>query len=494
MHPVTLRGLARGSILYSVGFVLPRIGSFLLLPIYVSVLSTADFGAVALVVSVAQLAANIFRMGMDGALMRMHFDSPDPDRQSRLIATVATMTTMVAAIGALLTALLAYAFFSVLFAGLEFLPFGAMAAVLSFTVTFQYLPATVFRAREQPERFLAFTGGAFLVTATVTLILLLVVRTGVVGALLGQVAGGIFVITVSLVMLLGSGGPSIDSRLAREALRFGLPLVPHTLSGWVLNVSDRWLLSFLLPMSSAAARSSIGIYSLGYQLAYAIDLLAQSFNAAWVPFFYRYGSTRLGPRIHREMTTLVVAGFAALAAVLALNATLVVAVIAAPEFAPAADLIPLLSLAFVAHVFYIAIVTVLFHQRQTGILPLITAGSAAANIIANVVLIPLIGVFGAAWATLVAFTLMAAATFLAAQRAYRVDLDWPRLVLLFAMPVAAATFVSMRSPELNVPRVALDLVLSLAALSVAAALALAPFRSLRALTRAVMRDQPAATP
>src|SRR6187200_181154 len=164
---MTLRGVARGSVLYSIGFVLPRIGTFLLLPIYVTVLSTADFGAVALVTSVAQLVATFLRMGMDGALMRMHFDSADPARQNRLIATVATMTVVVT-LGALVTAALAYLFFEALFAGLEFIPYGATAAALSFTVTFQYFPATVFRAHEQPTRFVAFTGGIFLVTALVT--------------------------------------------------------------------------------------------------------------------------------------------------------------------------------------------------------------------------------------------------------------------------------------------------------------------------------------
>lgn len=490
---MTLRGLARGSILYSIGFVLPRIGSFLLLPIYVSVLSTEEFGAVALVVSVAQLSANIFRMGMDGALMRMHFDSTDPDRQNRLTATVATMTGGVAAIGALITAVLAYAFFSMLFAGLEFLPFGAMAAVLSFTVTFQYLPATVFRAREEPGRFLAFTGGAFVVTAIVTLVLLLVVRTGVIGALFGQLAGGAFVVALSVILVIRVGGPSIDRKIARDALRFGLPLVPHTLSGWVLNVSDRWLLSFLLPMSASAARSAIGVYSLGYQLAYALDLLAQSFNAAWVPFFYRYGSTRLGPGIHREMTTLVVAAFAALGAALTLNATLIVGVIAAPEYGPAADIIPILALAFVAHVFYITVVTVLFHERQTGILPLITAGSAAANVAVNVALIPLIGIFGAAWATLAAFSVMAIATYLAARRVYPVELAWPRLGLLFIIPIAAAGFASTRPGALTVPDVALNLALSVAGVSAAAAIGLTPFRSLRTLTRTVAGEEPEPT-
>ncbi len=491
---MTLRGLARGSILYSIGFVLPRIGTFLLLPIYVTVLSTEDFGAIALVASVAQLVANILRMGLDGALMRMHFDSADHDAQNRLIATVATVTGLVAAGGSLIAAGLAYLFFSTLFVGLPFMPFGAMAALLSFTFTFQYLPATVFRAREEPTRFLAFTGGAFLVTAVVTLVLLLVVRMGVTGALLGQLAGGIFVVVVSAVMLLHAGGPSIDRRLAREALRFGLPLVPHALSGWLLNVSDRWMLSFLLPMSTAAARSAIGVYSLGYQLAYAIDLLAQSFNAAWVPFFYRYGGSRLGPRILREMTTLVMAGFAALAAVLALNASLVVTVIAQPAFADAADLIPVLTVAFLAHVFYITVVTVIFFQRRTGILPVITATSAAVNVVTNVVLIPRLGVMGAAWATLVAFSFMAVTTYLAARRTYRLDLDWPRLVVMFVTAIAAAAFATLGDDPLSVPRIGLDLLLSLAVAALAVVVSLGPFRALRMQTRSAAREDRAAAP
>ncbi|MEO5985683.1 MAG: polysaccharide biosynthesis C-terminal domain-containing protein, partial [Candidatus Limnocylindria bacterium] len=224
-----------------------------------------------------------------------------------------------------------------------------------------------------------------------------------------------------------------------------------------------------------------------------LDLLAQSFNAAWVPFFYRYGSTRLGPGIHREMTTLVVAAFAALGAALALNATLIVGVIAAPEYGPAADIIPILVLAFVAHVFYITVVTVLFHERQTGILPLITAGSAAANVAVNLALIPLIGIFGAAWATLAAFSVMAIATYLAARRVYPVDLAWPRLGLLFIIPIAAAGFASTRPGALTVPDVALNLALSVAVLSAAAAIGLTPFRSLRTLTRTVASEEPAPT-
>lgn len=486
---MTLRSLAHGSLLYSIGFVLPRIGTFLLLPIYVSVLSAADFGAIAIVVSVAQMAATILRMGFDGALLRMHFDSADPARQDRLLATIATLTSVVAAAGALLVAGVALVAFERIFVGLDFAPYGATAAVLSFSVTFQYLPATVFRAREQPWRLLAFTGGAFVVTAVTTVVLLVVVRMGVVGALIGQLAGGAFVVVVSLAMVARARGPGIDRPLAREALRFGLPLVPHTLAGWVLNVSDRWLLSFLLPLSAASARATIGVYSLGYQLAYAIDLLAQSFNAAWVPFFYRYGSSRAGPRIHREMTTIVMAGFAALAAAVAIHAELIVTLIAAPAFAGAADLIPLLTLAFLAHVLYIAVVTVVFHQRRTGVLPFVTGASAIVNVATNIVLIPVIGVWGAAWATVAAFGSMALATAVAAARVYPLALDVPRLTVAWAIAIGAVVVASSEREPLSITRITVDLGVTAIAAVAAALLAFQPARSLRAATRSASLEE-----
>jgi O-antigen/teichoic acid export membrane protein len=491
---MTLRSLARGSLLYSIGFVLPRIGSFLLLPIYVSVLSAAEYGAVALVVSVSQLVANFLRLGLDGALMRMHFDSAERAQQDRLIATVATLTAFVATGGALAAALLAWAFFEVAFAGLPFMPYGLIAAVLSFTTTFQFLPATVLRAREQPGRFLAFTGGTFLLTAGTTLALLLGARLGVLGALLGQVAGGAFVVAATAILLARAGGPFVDRTVARRAVRFGLPLVPHSLSGWVLNVSDRWLLGLLLPLTAIQARSQIGIYALAYQLAYAVDLLAQSFNSAWVPFYYRYGDTPQARGIHREMTTLVVAGFGTLCALVAIHAELVIAIIARPEFQPAADLVPILAVAFLGHAFYIAVVTVLFHARQTAILPLVTGAAALLNVGANVALIGSLGVVGAAWSTLISFVFMAAATYVVARGRHGAAVDGARVGAVIVVVVGSAAWATTRDPALSVGRVALDLGVSGLVTSVAFVIALGPVQRLRALTRAAATAVRAAPP
>ena len=128
------------------------------------------------------------------------------------------------------------------------------------------------------------------------------------------------------------------------------------------------------------------------------------------------------------------------------------------------------------------------HQRQTAVLPIITASSAVLNVAANLVLIPLVGTMGAAWATLIAFTLMAATTYVAAQRAYPVALDWVRLALMFGMVIGAVAFVSLRRQPLSVSEVALDAALSLGVAAIASLAALRPVRHLRELTRSAARE------
>ena len=64
------------------------------------------------------------------------------------------------------------------------------------------------------------------------------------------------------------------------ALAFSLPLVPHALAGWALEMSDRAILTRLLPLHD------VGVYSLGYQLGAAMGLVTTAFNAAWVPFLF----------------------------------------------------------------------------------------------------------------------------------------------------------------------------------------------------------------
>jgi len=430
---MSLRALARGSILYTIGTFLPRLGAFLLLPIYTLTLSPADFGVVSLMISVSSLLAIAYRLGLDGALLRLHFDLSDRDRP-RLYVSLAAVTALTAVVSSVVLGALVAPFFGALFTGIGFLPYGLLTLAITATTSLQYVPSVLYRATERPGRFLVYSSGVMLAGIVATLIFLIPLHLGAAGALLGQLTGGLFGVGVAMVVIGRMRPLAVDRRLVREGLAFGLPLVPHGISGWILNVSDRWLLGLLLAMTALQAQSAIGVYSLGYQLGQAVSLIALSFNAAWSPFFYARGDSEAGPAILREMTSVVAGLLGLLAVALALGAPDLTHLLAPASWGQgrveAADVLRVVAAGSFVYSLYFMVVSAVFLTRRTALLPLLTISAGAANVVLNIVLIPRIGIMGAAWATLTGYSVLAVGTALYARRGYPLRIDLPRLAVL----------------------------------------------------------------
>ncbi len=489
---MTLRSLARGSLLITAANLIPRAGAFLLLPIYARFLTPAEYGTVSLAGSAALLLAITYRLGLDAALLRLHHDVDDRERRD-LYGTVAIIS-LAAVMALTLVVLLALPLLLTPSALAAIGPVVVLALAIGGTNVFQYVPSVWYRASDQPGRLFVLSLVAFAATAGVTVLLVVVVRLGAIGSLAGQLAGAA-VMAVAAFVILAGGRPWRPRRdLARRAVDFGLPLLPHSAAGWLLNVSDRWILGLLLGLAAADALAAIGIYSFGYQLGYAIGLAAISFNAAWLPFLYQLSDAPLAPRILREATTLVVAGFGAAAAVLAIIAPDLVGLIAPPAWAAAADVTSVVAFASALNAAGLMLASGLYVARRTRIVPLLAFGAVAANLGVNLVLIPRIGIMGAAWATLVAYAVLALATGIAARRRYPLELDAPRLLAIGLAAVVPAVASRVLEVDLG-PSVLQHLAWALVAVALAVLVGREPMRRMRRLAAAARpeRDPDAAS-
>ncbi len=477
-----LRALARGSVLVTIANLLPRAGAFLLLPIYARFLSQADFGTVSLAGSAALLLATVYRLGLDAALLRLHFDVEGVGRRS-LYATVAAMSLTAAAVSTLLGVILAPVLAPDTGSHLVFL----LAIGIAAANAFQYVPSVWFRAHEQTERYLALAVAAFAAVVAATLALVVVARLGAIGSLVGQLAGATVMATAAGAILWSQRPWRFRKDLARRSLDFGLPLLPHALAGWLLNVSDRWLLGLLLGVSAAERLAEIGVYSLGYQLGYAVGLAAISFNAAWLPLLYRLSGTPHAKIVLREATTVVIAGFAAMAAVIAALAPDLVALVAPPEWAAAGDVAAVVALASAVHAAGLMLASGLYLVRDTRRMPVLTLVAALVSVVLNIVLIPGIGIMGAAWSTLAAYTVLAVLIGALARHRVAISLDAGRLGMIVAVAAGCAIWSVTLAGRLNaLPPVVVRG--GVAAVAVAAILivARAPLGRLRAALRATV--------
>ncbi|HET6746416.1 MAG TPA: oligosaccharide flippase family protein [Candidatus Limnocylindria bacterium] len=441
---MNVRALLRGSLLYTLGNFLPRVGLFLLLPVYAAAMAPSEFGVLSLMLSLAGLLAIVYRLGLDGALLRLHFDVPPPRRPSLYLSSA--LTTLGAAVAlSVVIGLLVAPFFPRIFPGVAFVPYGVIVLALTVTTSLQYVPAVLFRAGERPDRFLSYAIGVFVLGTVATLFFLLVLQRGAGGALAGQLVGGLAVAAITALILSRMPRARFDAGLVRESLRFGLPLVPHGVAAWILNLSDRLLIGLLIGLPTLGTQAAIGIYSFGYVLGQGIALVALSFNAAWVPFWYARGDGERGPSLLREVTTLSMGGLALLTVMAASLAPEVTRLFASLRWGfsarAAGDVIVVVSLASLVYGLYFMLVSTIFLRRRTGGLPLLTLAAGAANVASNVVLIPRFGIAGAAWSTVVGYGTLTALTWWYAARDYPIGLDLRRLAAI-GVGVAAAILLA----------------------------------------------------
>jgi O-antigen/teichoic acid export membrane protein len=169
--------------------------------------------------------------------------------------------------------------------------------------------------------------------------------------------------------------------------------------------------------------------------------VAMSFNAAWVPVWYARGDADHGPALLREMTTLVMAGLAVLAVGVSVIAPELTRLLGTrrwgAEAEVAATVIPVVAAASLVYGLYFMLVSTVFLRRRTAGLPLLTLAAGAANVVANIVLIPSIGIMGAAWSTLIGYGVLTALTWWYAARSFPISVDLLRLLFIAAAGVVA---------------------------------------------------------
>src|ERR687885_1050695 len=116
MLAAQIKRLAKHSAIYGLGGLVSRILAVLLLPLYTSYLTTADYGKIETLVAASTVLVIVLRLGISSAFFRFYFDSPDPERRLVVVRTSFWFTMASATVGLLAGLVFAHAISELLFA------------------------------------------------------------------------------------------------------------------------------------------------------------------------------------------------------------------------------------------------------------------------------------------------------------------------------------------------------------------------------------------
>jgi len=426
--------------LFAVGNIGRRGLLFLLLPLYTAYLDPADLGALALLVVSGEVLARLVTTPLVvGGVMRFYYHPDYEARRGVLLFSAGLVLTV-------LVLLLAGAW--VLAAepiARWLLPADGAADPVRLTRLYALvvlvnplgLMLLMFVKLRAMARYFAVVA---LVSAAGTLAVVFVglhyLDLGLEAAVWGFVAGPAVTVVLALPVFVRHARFRFDPDVLAGPLRFGVPLLPTGLARLVMQLGDRYVLRALVPAAS------LGLYDLGYRVGEGLDTVVgtPAYDAVSPTIRQLEARPDEQRRFIRSATTLYY-GLALLAGLaLALFAREILLVLARrPEFHPAWVIVPVVVFAMTQQVLGSFLEWGLVMRNKAVHLSGILIASAAVNVGLNLALIPLMGIMGAAVATLGSVLLWNGLRLYYSARFYDLRFEVGRLSLLTLL--AAGVYV-----------------------------------------------------
>lgn len=418
MARIRRSSLATGVGTYMLASVINASIPFFLLPVLTRYLDPAEYGEVAVFQVWVALVGALCGLSVHGAAVRKYYDYDDPDRQIGEFISACIMV-LILSTAILFVLLLPFSGWISNTIGLSenWLLTGVLFAFCNFLVQ---LRLGQWQVRKQPKKFGVFQISLSLLNMVLSLVLVVVFALGVTGRLAGHTASVIFFGIAALSLLWRDGllKPAWRTELMKEAVRFGVPLIPHIIGAFLLITVDRAVISSQLGLDAA------GYYMVAVQLAMVMGLVLESVNKAYTPWLYE----RLKRNIAEEKEFIVklTYGYGLFLFMCAAIAFLIggelLVFIAGEKYEPAAELIGWLILAKAFHGIYYMLCGYIFYKKKTGLVAKITITTGVINVILLVWLSKQFGLIGAAWAICISMFIQWVLTWAAASSI--VDMPW----------------------------------------------------------------------
>ena len=438
-----LRRLAHHSAAYTLGSALNKAFAFILVPIYTRSLAQQDYGAWVLLNAGAAVLAVGFELGVSSSVMRFYYDYDDPAERRRYLGSVWLFVVLATCgVSALLT-LFGQPLFERLFHGIEFWPYVVLIVWATCFSTANVIPWVLMRVHEQSTRFVILVLAQSAVLLGAVIVYVVVLDMGLLGAVLATFTQSCVIFIFFSAYTLRNASLNVRWRYLPPSLAYGLPVLVLQAGWWVLDASDRFILRYFTSLDVVA------VYSIGYAIGRILIMFSQAINQAWTPFFYT--TVKEGRPDAKEIFsytatyfTLVISAVGLLVIVFTREAVLF---FGGRAYLEAATVTPLVVLGTVAQSMFYVPSRGLFLQKQTRWFPAILAVGVVVNLGLNFVLIPLIGMMGAATATLAGYSATVAMTFVVAQRYYRVDYQVGRMARIIVILCVVAAAVTVYQPS-----------------------------------------------
>lgn len=387
--------LAKNTIIIFFGRVCTQLISFFLLPLYTSYLATKEYGTVDLIQTYVTLLVPIITLELEMSIFRFLIDSRKSEKETNK--------------------LISNNFFIL---GISLSIFSILYIIVSSIVTIPYrwlilvdiivcvLSGNFLQVARGFGKTLDYAISCILTGLTTVIsniILICFVHMQAEGMIISMALANFMCslyLFIRLKLYSKINFKIVDFKQIKEMYKYSLPLIPNGISWWIVNVSDRSIISIVL------GASDNGLYAISNKFPTIISSLTGVFNLSWSESAALHINSSDRDEFFSDITNTVLRLFMALGVGMLACMPFVFPILIDVKYNDAYNYIPFLVLGTVFNVAICLYSQVYLAKKLSKQVASTAIVGAIINILINVIFIKQIGLYAAAISTMISYFVM----------------------------------------------------------------------------------------
>lgn len=443
------KALAKNTFIIAIGTFLPKFSSIITLPIITGGLTKAEMGTYDLISTLVSLFLPVATLQIQSAAFRFLIDVREDEKETKRI-----ITNIISFI--LPTSLIALT--------ILYLCLGNVSLVIRWLICLYFFSDILMLSTQQIVRGLSnnklYSASSVTISFSNMLLIVLTISVGKQG-LVGVLASITIATTIGLILLLVKGHilSRIDlSLLSRktllEMLSYSWPMIPNSLSNWVLSFSDRAVLTAFMGLEANA------IYSVANKIPALFTTVQGTFVFAWQENASLASKDSDADTYYAEMFDSIFGILVGIMALLIAATPILFWLLIRGDYKEAYYQMPILFMGMLSSSMASFIGGIYVAHKKTRSVGVTTILAAACNLVIDLVFVHKIGIFAASISTLVSYVFLTIYRMVDVQKFQKVKFNTGRFCLLIALLVLMCAICWIDTVALNVLNIILGCIIA----------------------------------
>lgn len=406
------------TIYYTTGSLIKAFTSFLLLPIFANILGANQYGLLSLLQTFSSLLAILMTFGIERSLYRLYYDYTKDDK-NRFISTVfwsINATSIIVIIFSIICA----THLSSLLGGVDAFKVVLPVIIYTFMQAQINYSQIILQIEQRGKTFLVISLLMLVLYNVLSLLCLYCYSRTYQSMIYGNLIANTLALPFAYFFIRKRIRFTFDIGMLISTLRFSFPLMLMAIFAWLLNMSDRMFLA------SFSDLKNLGFYSMASKIVSIMVLLEGAVFQAYGPYFFNIANTMqieiAKPKI-KIANDLITLSTGVIAILIVLFSKLLFHTILNPEYRNCLIYVYILVIGSVFGQQMGLLNPMLYQQKKTKIISIITMVGAMCSVGLNFLLIPILGPIMAAFSNMLSMFIMFGLTLLFARKAYYIKIN-----------------------------------------------------------------------